>query len=126
MLAELRDDVTKTAVALAASLIAVDGVIENEEKEVAVKMGHRMLPGFSKETFDIVMAGLEDLPSAYELAAHLRDDLEDEDKDTIINYLVAVATADEQIVAVEGQELEAVAEGLGVPLPPLSIAPMGS
>ena len=114
------------SVALAASLIAVDGVIENEEKEVAVKMGHRMLPGFSKELFDDVMFGLEELPSAYEIASTLRDDLEDEQKDVIMNYLAAIATADELVVEVESRELEAVADALGVPMPPLRVSPAGS
>ncbi len=126
LLDELRDDVSKVAISLAASLIAVDGVIEDEEKEVAVREGHRMLPGFSKETFERVLSHLDDLPSAYELASTLRDHLEEEQKDIIMDYLAAIATADEQVVLGEENELEAVADALGVPMPPLKIAPMGS
>ncbi|MFA5505641.1 MAG: TerB family tellurite resistance protein [Vulcanimicrobiota bacterium] len=117
----MQADVPKVAAALAASLIASDGVIEDEEREVAVEMGRRMVPGFSNLTFETLLEGLDDLPSAYELAEQLRDLLDDEDKDRIINYLVAIAAADRQIVEVENQELQAVADALGVPLPPLAV-----
>lgn len=119
-------DVPKVAAALAASLIAVDGVIDEEEKQVAVEMGRRMLPGFSHVEFETLLEGIFELPSAYELAATLRDLLDDESKDTIINYLVAIAGADNEVVEVEHQELEAVASALGVPLPPLTVSPHGA
>ena len=123
---DLKADIPKVAAALAASLVAVDGVIEEEEKRVAIQMGQRMLPGFSSLEFETLLDGLTELPSAFELAETLKGVLDTEGKDQIINYLVAVATADEQIVEVEHQELEAVAIALGVPLPPLSVSPPGS
>lgn len=126
LLEELREDVSKVAICLAVSLIAVDGVIEEEEKEVAIRLGHRVLPGFSKETFTRMLESLDDLPSAYELASSLRDDLEEEQKDIIMDYLAAIASADEQVVLGEENELEAVADALGVPVPPLKVSPMGS
>ena len=123
---DLQADLPKVAAALAASLIASDGVIDDEERDVAVRMGRRMIPGFSNLTFETLLEGLDDLPSAYELASQLRDLLDEEDKDQIINYLVAIAMADDEIVEVENQELQAVADALGVPLPPLKVAPQGS
>ena len=123
---DMQADVPKVAAALAASLIASDGVIEDEEREVAVRMGRRMVPGFSNMTFETLLEGLDDLPSAYELATQLRDLLDEEDKDQIINYLVAIAAADNEIVEVENQELQAVADALGVPLPPLNVAAPGT
>ena len=123
---DLQADLPKVAAALAASLIASDGVIEDEERDVAVRMGRRMIPGFSNLTFETLLEGLDDLPAAYELASQLRDLLDEEDKDQIINYLVAIAMADEEIVEVENQELQAVADALGVPLPPLKVAPQGT
>lgn len=122
---DMQADLPKVAAALAASLIASDGVIEEEEKEVAVEMGRRMIPGFSNLTFETLLEGLDDLPSAYELAEQLRGVLDEEDKDQVINYLVAIAAADRQIVEVENQELQAVADALGVPLPPLAVVPHG-
>ncbi len=118
---ELRADVPKVAAALAASLVAVDGVVDDEEKEVAIRMGRRMLPGFSHLVFETLLEGLDELPSAYEIACMLKDMLDDEGKDNIINYLVAIAGADNEVVEVEHQELEAVAAALGVPLPPLHV-----
>lgn len=125
MLMDLKADVPKVAAALAASLIAVDGVVDDEEREVAVRMGHRMLPGFSHLAFETLLDGIDDLPSAYELASVLKDVIDDESKDTIINYLVAIAGADNEVVEVEEQELEAVAAALGVPLPPLTVTAPG-
>jgi uncharacterized tellurite resistance protein B-like protein len=116
-----KSDVNKIAAALAVSLISSDGVIDEEEKAVAVEVGHRILPGFSKATFDALLEEVDELPSAYELAAPLRKKLDDEDKDRIIDFLVAIATADHEVVQVEVEELKAVAKALGVPLPPLTV-----
>lgn len=126
MFSDHKADVPKVAAALAASLIAVDGVIDDEEKEMAVRMGRSMLPGFSNTTFETLLEGLDELPSAYELASTLTDVLDEESKDNVINYLVAIATADDVIVEVEHQELEAVAAALGVPLPPMKVATPGA
>ncbi len=116
-----KSDVPTVAAALAASLIAVDGIVDDEERKVAVAVGLRMLPGFSRTTFETLLDGITDLPSAYELAAPLRDLLDDESKDLIIEYLVAVAGADDEVVEVEAHELQAVADALGVPLPALTV-----
>lgn len=117
-----KSDVTKVAAALAVSLISSDGVIEEEEKAVAIEAGHRILPGFSKAVFDALLEEIDELPSAYELAAPLKKKLDEESRDLIIEYLVAVATADQEVVQVEAEELKTVAQALGVPLPPLSIS----
>ena len=98
MISDMKADVPKVAAALAASLIAVDGVIDQEEKDMAIEMGRRMIPGFSNLEFETLLDGLDELPSAYEIASTLRNLLDEEGKDTIIDYLVAIATADNQIV----------------------------
>lgn len=122
MLTRYKTDVNKIAAALAASLISSDGVIDEEEKAVAIEVGQRMLPGFSRATFEKILEELDDLPSAYELAAPLRKVLDDEMKDTILDYLVAIAGADHEVVQVEAEELKAVAQALGVPLPPIRVS----
>ena len=122
MLTRYKTDVNKIAAALAASLISSDGVIDEEEKTVAIEVGQRMLPGFSKATFEKILEDLDHLPSAYELAAPLRKVLDDEMKDTILDYLVAIAGADNEVVQVEAEELKAVAQALGVPLPPIRVS----
>lgn len=125
-MAAWKKDVTKVAAALAVSLISSDGVIEDEEKAVAVEAGYRILPGFSKASFDALLEEIDELPSAYDLAHPLRRQLDEESRDLIMEYLVAVAGADHQVVRVEAEELKAVAQALGVPLPPLSISSPGS
>lgn len=122
MLTKYLNDVPRIAAALAVSLIASDGVIEEEEKALAVSVGQAMLPGFSKETFERLLEEVDSMPSAYELAHPLRKVLDDETKDRILDYLVAVAGADHKVVRVEAEELKAVAKALGVPLPPLKVA----
>ena len=122
MLTRYKSDVNKIAAALAVSLISSDGVIDEEEKTVAVTVGQAMLPGFSRVTFEKLLDHVDDLPSAYELAAPLRKELDDETKDRIMDYLVAVAGADHQVVRVEAEELKAVARALGVPVPPIRIS----
>lgn len=119
MYTDMKADISKIAAALAASLIAADGVIEEEEKRVAVHVGQSLFPGFSTLCFETLLDGLDELPSAYEIATTLRELLNDEDKELIVNYLVAIAAADNEIVEVERKELETVAEALGVELPPL-------
>ena len=117
-----KSDVTKVAAALAVSLISSDGVIEEEEKAVAIEAGHRILPGFSKKVFEDLLEEIDELPSAYDLAHPLRKKLDDESRDLIMEYLVAVAGADHEVVQVEAEELKAVAQALGVPLPTLTIS----
>jgi uncharacterized tellurite resistance protein B-like protein len=121
MLRKFKSDPNKIAAALAASLISSDGVIDEEEKEVAISVGQAMLPGFSKKVFEEMLAEVDELPSPYELAHPLKNELDPEEKDRIIDYLVAVAGADHSVVRVEAEELKAVAKALGVPLPPLKI-----
>lgn len=124
-LTRYKSDVNKIAAALAVSLISADGVIDEEEKEVAVRVGQNMLPGFSKATFEKLLDHVDEMPSAYELAHPLRKLLENEDKDRIMDYLVAVAGADHKVVRVEAEELKAVAKALGVPLPPIHVTRPG-
>ena len=125
MLIKFKNDVNKIAAALAVSLISSDGVIDEEEKQVAVAVGQAMLSGFSKATFENLLDHVDEMPSAYELAHPLRKVLDDEAKDRIMDYLVAVAGADHQVVRVEAEELKAVAKALGVPVPPIRITKPG-
>lgn len=125
MLMRYKSDVNKIAAALAVSLISSDGVIDEEEKQVAISVGQNMLPGFSKATFEQLLDHVEDMPSAYELASPLRKVLDDETKDRIMDYLVAVAGADHKVVRVEAEELKAVAKALGVPVPPIRVTKAG-
>lgn len=117
---DLHADLPTVAAALAASLVASDGVIEEQEKKVANELGGEMLPGFNTLIFETLLDGIDELPSATQLASTMKGLLSDDDKNKIMDYLVALATADERVVDVEKQELQAVARGLGVEMPAVS------
>lgn len=113
----IRVDVPTVAAALAALMVAVDGEIDEREKRVAVGLGERMLPGFAPFVFDTLLEGVEHVPPAPELATQIRELLDDKGKRTIMEYLMAIAKADEIVVDVEQAQLEAVAQALGTTLP---------
>lgn len=115
-----RVDIPTLAAALAALLVSVDGEITTEEKAMATELGRKMFPGFSPLSFDVLLTGMDDLPTAGELAAKLTNLLEDEGKVKIMKYLVALAQADSHLAQVEQQALVEVAEALGTQLPSLT------
>lgn len=117
---DLHADLPTVAAALAASLVASDGVIEEREKKVANDLGIKMLPGFNTLIFETLLEGIEEVPSAAQLASTMKGLLTDDDKNMIMEYLVALALADERVVDVEKQELQAVARGFGVDMPKTS------
>lgn len=114
---DLHADLPTVAAALAASLVASDGKIEDKEKEVANRLGAEMLPGFSTLIFETLLDGIDELPSAIQLASTMKGMLTPHDKETIMKYLVALAAADGIVVGDEKKELQAVARGLGVEMP---------
>ncbi len=114
---DLHADLPTVAAALAASLVAADGKIEENEKRVANELGTEMLPGFNTLIFETLLDGIDEVPSATQLASTMRGLLTDEDKTTIMNYLIALAAADGIVVADEKKELQAVARGLGIEMP---------
>ena len=112
-----KTDVPTAAAALAALLVAADGVIDPREQAVAVELGQGMFFDFSPLIFDKLLAGVTKLPSAAELGRHLRDVLDEHGKELIMEYLVALAVADERVVEVEREQLQEVAQSLGTPMP---------
>lgn len=114
-------DVPTVAAALAALLVAADGEIKATEKAVAASLGARMFPGFSPLVFETLLEGMEVVPSARELATRLRDLVDADGKAAIMQYLVALANADDSVAEVEKQQLAEVADALGTPMPALSI-----
>lgn len=114
---DLQADLPTVAAALAASMIASDGVIEEKEKEVANRLGMEMLPGFSTLIFETLLDGIDEVPSATQLASTMKGMLSLEDKQTIMKYLTSLAAADGIVVGDEKRELQAVARGLGVDMP---------
>lgn len=114
---DLHADLPTVAAALAASLVASDGVIDEQEKKVANALGEELLPGFSTLIFETLLDGIDELPPARQLASTMRGLLTPEDKATIMKYLTALASADDRVVDMEIKELQAVAVGLGTEMP---------
>lgn len=110
-------DVPTTAAALAALLVAADGVVDPREIEVAVELGKTMFMDFCPLAFETLLNGVVDLPSAAELAVKVRHLLDDHGKVLVMEYLVALAVADDRVVNVERAALEEVARALRTELP---------
>ncbi len=113
-------DVPTVAAALAALLVAADGEIDAREKSVASTLGAEKFPGFAPLVFETLLEGMEDLPSAQELASKVKDLIDDDGKAAIMEYLVALANADDRVAEVEKSQLIEVAQALGVALPELT------
>ena len=113
-------DVPTVAAALAALLVAADGEIATNEKAVAASLGAKMFPGFSPLVFETLLEGMDVLPTAGELAAKLSDLVDEDGKTAIMEYLVALAKADNNVSQVEREQLDEVARALGTSLPALS------
>lgn len=110
-------DVPTVAAALAALLVSADGKISTDEKSVATDLGEKMFPGFSPLVFETLLDGMKDLPSAEDLATKLSSLVDDEGKTAIMNYLVALANADNHVAQVEKDALKEVAKALGTQVP---------
>lgn len=113
-------DIPTVAAALAALLVAADGEIKPTEKAVAADLGGRMFPGFSPLVFETLLEGMEVVPSAGELATRLRELVDDEGKVAIMNYLAALANADDRVSQVERERLVEIAAALGAEMPALN------
>ena len=112
-------DVPTTAAALAALLVAADGVIDPREKAVAIELGKGIFLDFCPIAFETLLEGVGELPTATELARRVRYLLDDHGKVLVLEYLVALAVADDRVVNVEHAALEEVAQALGAELPSL-------
>jgi tellurite resistance protein len=113
-------DVPKTAAALAALLVTADGKIDPREKSVAISLGRDMFLDFCPLAFETLLDGVDELPSASELAERVAPLLDEHGKVLIMEYLVALAVADERVVDVELTALADVARALGTDLPSFS------
>jgi len=78
---------------LAAALIGADGKLEPEEVKVAEELGTRLLPDFDRVDFRYYINNLDAIPDFIETASPLAV-LENETKNSIYEYLEAIAKAD--------------------------------
>lgn len=117
-------DIAKVAACLAASMVAADGKVEEEEIVVAVGIGQQLVEGFTPELFMACLENVQSLPSTTQMAGLLADQLECDGKVAIMEYLIAIAASDGVIDQSEVNELKEAAFALGVTIPDLKAGPV--
>lgn len=104
----------QVAYALAASMIAADGKVEQEEVTAAVQIGQRLFDGFDPGALMEKVNNHKSLPGVAELSSLLAQVLNDEGKDAIYQYMQAIAAADGEVAAEEQHQLDVIARNLRV------------
>lgn len=97
---------------LAASMIAADEKIQDEEISTAADIGERIFDGFDRSEFNGVVANHSDLPEPAELASVLSTVLDDASKEALYGYLLAIAASDDDLATEEKKLLDTVAENM--------------
>ncbi|GAB4235163.1 MAG: TerB family tellurite resistance protein [Methyloligellaceae bacterium] len=103
-----------TAYRLAASLIAADQRITVEELAVAMQIGAELFPDFDERAFVETLRQRNSLPPPGELAALLGTQIEGDAAKGVYRYLVAIATADQDVAPEERALLREIARSLGI------------
>jgi uncharacterized tellurite resistance protein B-like protein len=109
-------DMPRVAASLAATMVVADGKVDAQEVHTAIALGGRLIPGFEPRLFHEVVAGVRRLPPTTQLAALLAELLEPRARRELLDYLLAIASADGRVTTAEMALLEAAAGALGVPL----------
>lgn len=102
--------------ALAAAMIAADGLVDPGELKVARSLGPRRFDGFDPDQLEELVASSRELPSARDLAQILRHVLTEEERTALFSFLYSIARADGQVSADERLLLKPVARNLGIDL----------
>lgn len=104
----------RIAYALAAALIRADGRVDYGEIDIASSIGKQVFAEFNDADFLATVAANNDLPNPGDLAHVLNGIVDHKTKTAVYKYLVAIAAADNQVVAEERTMLRSVAENLGL------------
>ncbi len=107
-------DPVRIAYSLAAAMIAADGRILPDEVDAAIRIGREIFDRFDAGEFRSVVATHAELPEPAELASILKTILTEEGKTKVYRYLLAIASADQEIAPQERSLLKSVAGNLGV------------
>ncbi len=117
-------DGSRVATALAATMVAADGEINEDEVTVSIKLGKSLLEDFDEELFHRLLKKVSLLPTTTQLSALLGPHLEEDARQPVVDYLLAIAAADGYIDKTEIVELEAAARGLGLTPPQVQPGPV--
>ena len=101
---------------LAAAMVGADGEIDPNEIAVAEGIGQKLFEDFDSVEFREYCNDPEQIPDVAELSEAMREVLEDEHKDLVIQYLRAISEADGNVSKEEKLLLQNIAAGLGVTL----------
>lgn len=101
-------DVMKACYALAATMIRADGRIDPAEVETAIRLGGELIPGFDPAEFQTVVQGNRVPDDPFILAGLLRNVLSDDARQSVYDYLVAIANADGELAKEEERLLDGV------------------
>ena len=82
---------------LAAAMVLADGQVEQNEIDMAEKLGVRLIPNFNDQDFLKVVSGHKQLPRFNDMVDAVAPLLPLEAKAEIFGYLQAIATSDGQI-----------------------------
>lgn len=107
-------DVRDVAYALAASVSHVDGEADPREMEAAVEAGRRLFGDFDEERFRVLWERHARLPSPMDLAPLLREVLDRDQKDAVLDFLLEIARADRHVDDREDALLVGVAASMGL------------
>jgi len=107
-------NLVKIGYSLAASMIAVDKKILQEEIALASDIGARIFEGFDAAEFRKTVENHKTLPEPAELAGLLREALTEQGRVLIYQYLQAIAHADSEFSKDEQALLDVVAHKLGL------------
>ena len=108
-------DPLRVAYGLAASMIAADGKVEDEEVAVAIEVGRQLFDNFDANDFFKVLADHKALPGVNELAHVLAQTLEEQEKSVVFGYLAEIAVSDGHVALEETRMLEHVRTKFGLP-----------
>jgi len=101
---------------LAAAMVGADGEIDPNEIAVAEGIGQKLFEDFDSVEFREYCNDPDQIPDVAELSKAMREVLEDEHKDLIIQYLRAISEADGNVSKEEVLLLQNIAAGLGITL----------
>jgi uncharacterized tellurite resistance protein B-like protein len=107
-------NVQAVGVALAASMILADGEVTEEEIATAEKAGDGVFDGFDEAGLRMILQHGKDLPPAEDLAAMLRNVLDNDGKTKVMVFLSEIAMADGNVSQEEREMLQRIAGALGV------------
>ncbi|MEO1448197.1 MAG: TerB family tellurite resistance protein, partial [Bacteroidota bacterium] len=108
-------DLTQIGYSLAAAMVLADGKVDEAELRVAEEIGDKVFQGkFDEAAFRLVVNGHKEIPAIKDLATLLKDLLNEDGKQLVFRYLLAIASADGMVSPEEKALLHEVAVNMQV------------